>query len=59
MYTEETAMKKQQVFEKDVIFRTNGTTERRKYCEIEIFSQCNVRHQAVLNRNFRKVFQAL
>ena len=27
MYTEETAMKKQQVFEKDVIFRANGTTE--------------------------------
>ena len=27
MYTEETAMKKQQVFEKDAIFRKNGTTE--------------------------------
>ena len=47
MYTEETAMKKQQVFEKDAIFRKNGTTEWIKYCEIEMFSQCNVRHQAV------------
>ena len=56
MYTEETAMKKQQVFEKDVIFRTNGTTERRKYCEIEIFSQCNVRCQVVLKQKFQKKY---
>ena len=52
MYTEETAMKKQQVFEKDVIFRKNGTTERIKYCEIDIFSQYNVRYQVVLKQKF-------
>ena len=51
MYTEETAMKKQQVFEKDAIFRKNGTTEGRKYCEIEMFSQCNVKHQVVIKQN--------
>ena len=56
MYTEETAMKKQQVFEKDVIFRKNGTTEGIKYCEIKIFSQCNVRCQVVLKQKFQKKY---
>ena len=45
-------LRKQQVFEKDVILRKNGTTERIKYCEIDIFSQCNVRYQVVLKQKF-------